>query len=224
MASGTVAFATPVRNPTDRQLSSPCVVESRNVVFTGIVEELGELIERHPLPEGGAWLRFRADLVTSDAHIGDSIAVNGCCLTVTAFDDTSWTADAVAETLARTNLGELAPGDPVNLERPVRLQDRLGGHLVQGHVDGVGVILRPAPDLQVRVPNDLMRYIVEKGSITVDGCSLTVVSPLVDGFTVAIIPHTTKVTTFGRKGTGAKVNLEVDVMAKYAERLLQGRI
>ena len=128
------------------------------------------------------------------------------------------------ETFARTNLGALDPGDPVNLERPVRLADRLGGHLVQGHVDAVGEIVEPAPELQIRMPGELLRYVVEKGSITVDGVSLTVVKPLDDGFTVAVIPHTAAVTTLGHKGPGDHVNLEVDVMAKYAERLIEAHI
>jgi riboflavin synthase len=125
--------------------------------------------------------------------------------------------------LSRTNLGDLQPGDPVNLERPVRPADRLGGHIVQGHVDAVGEIVDPAPELRVRMPRDLLRYVVEKGSITVDGCSLTVVEPLDDGFTVAVIPHTAGVTTLGRKGRGDRVNLEVDMVAKYVERLLAAR-
>jgi riboflavin synthase len=166
---------------------------------------------------------FEASVVTGDAKVGDSIAVNGCCLTVVAVGDGWWAADAVDETFSRTNLGDLAPGDPVNLERPVRLTDRLGGHLVQGHVDGVGVIVAAAPDLQVQAPPSLLRYVVEKGSITVDGCSLTVVTPLADGFTVAVIPHTAQVTTLGVKQPGARVNLEVDLIAKYTERLLAER-
>jgi riboflavin synthase len=184
-------------------------------VFTGIVEELGRLRSRQ-----GARLVFEAPTVAEDAKTGDSIAVNGCCLTAVEVGGRWWAAEAVDETLSRTNLGRLVPGDPVNLERPVRLGDRLGGHLVQGHVDAVGEIIRPAPDLRVRAPAHLLRYIVEKGSITVDGCSLTVVEPLVDGFLVAVIPHTAAVTTLGVKGPGALVNLEVDVVAKYAERLL----
>lgn len=184
-------------------------------MFTGIVEELGTVVSRE-----GPRLRIAAATVLGDIEMGASIAVNGTCLTVTEIDGDRWRADAVAETLARTNLADLRPGDTVNFERPVRLQDRLGGHLVQGHVDGVGVIVEPAPDLRVRVPDRLLRYIVEKGSITVDGCSLTVVRPLEDGFTIAVIPHTMEVTTLGRKGPGDRVNLEVDVMAKYAERLL----
>jgi riboflavin synthase len=184
-------------------------------MFTGIVEELGRLRSRQ-----GARMVFDAVIVTEDTKTGDSVAVNGCCLTVVDVGAGWWAADAVDETFARTNLGELVPGDPVNLERPVRLADRLGGHLVQGHVDAVGEIVTPAPDLRVRAPADLLRYIVEKGSITVDGCSLTVVEPLADGFTVAVIPHTAAVTTLGVKKPGAHVNLEVDMVAKYTERLL----
>ena len=184
-------------------------------MFTGIVEELGRVHAR----DGGRFT-FEAPLVTQDAKIGDSIAVNGCCLTVVALDGDTWSADAVEETLARTNLGDLAPGDPVNLERPVRPVDRLGGHVVQGHVDAVGEIVTAAPDLRVRVPQSLTRYIVPKGSITVDGCSLTVVDALPDGFTVAVVPHTAAVTTLGLKRAGDRVNVEVDVLAKYVERLL----
>ena len=188
-------------------------------MFTGIVEELGTVVSRQ-----GAKLRIGATVVLDEVKIGDSTAVNGCCLTVVAFGDDWWEADVSDETFARTNLGALSPGDPVNLERPVRLADRLGGHLVQGHVDAVGEIVEPIPELQVRMPADLLRYVVEKGSITVDGVSLTVVKPLDDGFTVAVIPHTAEVTTLGHKGTGDPVNLEVDVMAKYAERLIEAHV
>ncbi len=187
-------------------------------MFTGIVEELGRLASR----DGGRFV-FEASVVTEDTKVGDSIAVNGCCLTVVDVGACWWAADAVAETLARTNLGDLVPGEAVNLERPVRLADRLGGHLVQGHVDAVGEVVTAAPALQVRMPTELLRYIIEKGSITVDGCSLTVVTPLDDGFTVAVIPHTAQMTTLGRKGPGARVNLEVDMVAKYIERLLGAR-
>jgi riboflavin synthase len=190
-------------------------------MFTGIIEELGHVGHRD-----GSRLRLLASTVLDDVVMGASIAVNGCCLTVVEWGTTDeggwWEADVSAETFLRTNLGSLAPGDPVNLERPVRLEDRLGGHLVQGHVDAVGEIVEPALDLRVRMPAHLLRYVVEKGSITVDGVSLTVVAPLDDGFTVALIPHTAAVTTLGHKGAGAKVNLEVDVMAKYTERLLAG--
>jgi riboflavin synthase len=186
-------------------------------VFTGIVEELGTIVSRE-----GQKLRIGATAVLEDAKRGDSIAVNGCCLTVVDQGADWWEADVTEESYARTNLGDLGPGSPVNLERPVRLQDRLGGHLVQGHVDAVGEIVRPVPDLEVRMPPELTRDVVEKGSITVDGVSLTVVDALADGFTVAVIPHTAEVTTLGRKGPGDRVNLEVDVMAKYVERLLGG--
>jgi riboflavin synthase len=184
-------------------------------MFTGIVEELGHLISRHD-----DRFRIGAGTVLDGARIGDSTAVNGCCLTVIAVGDGWFDAEVTEETLERTNLADLAPGEPVNLERPVRLEDRLGGHLVQGHVDGVGTIAAAAPDLRVTAPTSLLRYIVEKGSITVDGISLTVVEPTADGFTVAVIPHTSAVTTLGHKGVGARVNLEVDVIAKYVERML----
>lgn len=189
------------------------------VVFTGIVEEIGRLraVEARP---GATRMVFAADVVLQGSAPGDSIAVNGCCLTVVDKGEGWWAADAVGETLGRTNLRTLAPGDPVNLERPVRLADRLGGHLVQGHVDGVGTVVNPAPDLRVRVAEDLLRYLVPKGSVTVDGCSLTVVDVIDDGFSVAIIPHTAEVTVLGQRRPGDGVNLEVDVIAKYAERLL----
>lgn len=188
-------------------------------MFTGIVEELGSVLARE-----GPRLRIGARVVLEGARLGDSIAVNGCCLTVVARGEDWWEADVSDETFRRTNLGGLGPGDPVNLERPVRPLDRLGGHLVQGHVDAVGEIVEPAPDLRVRMPTGLLRYVVEKGSITVDGVSLTVVAPLDDGFTVAVIPHTAAVTTLGAKGPGDRVNLEVDVIAKYAERLLEAHL
>ncbi|HUF33150.1 MAG TPA: riboflavin synthase [Acidimicrobiales bacterium] len=195
-------------------------------MFTGIVEELGRVVRC----DGGR-IRIAARAVLDGVHIGDSTAVNGCCLTVVAFeapggdgDEGWWEADVSDETLARTDLGSLAPGDPVNLERPVRLMDRLGGHLVQGHVDAVGEVVRPVPDLEVSLPPALARYVVAKGSITVDGVSLTVVDVDDGGFTVAVIPHTAEVTTLGHKGPGDRVNLEVDVMAKYAEKLLAGHL
>lgn len=190
-------------------------------MFTGIVEELGTVATRD-----GSRLRINCSNVLDGASIGDSTAVNGCCLTIVAFDAAAgwWEADVSYETFNRTNLGALSAGDPVNLERPVRLEDRLGGHLVQGHVDAVGEVVVGVPDLQVRMPSNLLRYVVEKGSITVDGISLTVVKPLDDGFTVAVIPHTSAVTTLGHKGPGSPVNLEVDVMAKYTERLIEAQL
>ena len=190
-------------------------------MFTGIVEELGTVASRD-----GSRLRINCSTVIEGASIGDSTAVNGCCLTIVAFDALAgwWEADVSDETFNRTNLGALSAGDPVNLERPVRLEDRLGGHLVQGHVDAVGEVVVGVPDLQIRMPSNLLRYVVEKGSITVDGISLTVVKPLDDGFTVAVIPHTSAVTTLGHKGPGSPVNLEVDVMAKYTERLVEAQL
>jgi riboflavin synthase len=190
--------------------------ETDDGMFTGIVEELGS-VEAF----ADTRLRIGARLVLEDVHLGDSIAVNGCCLTVVATGDGWWEADVSQETLDRTSLRGIQPGSPLNLERSVKLQDRLGGHLVQGHVDGVGEIVEPVPDLRVRIPEHLMRYVVEKGSVTVDGVSLTVVQPLEDGFTVAVIPHTSAVTSLGHKGPGDLVNIEVDVMAKYVERLLK---
>jgi riboflavin synthase len=188
-------------------------------MFTGLVEEMGALASAD-----GSRLVFRADTVTGDSAVGDSIAVNGCCLTVVDIGPGWWAADVVAETLGRTNLGDLQPGDPVNLERPVRVGSRLGGHLVQGHVDAVGAILSAAPELEVALNGRLAPYVVEKGSITVDGISLTVVAVTGGSFRVAIIPHTMEVTTLGRKTAGDRVNLEVDVIAKYAERLLQAGV
>jgi riboflavin synthase len=196
-------------------------------MFTGIVEELGTV--RSIIPnEGGARIEITATRVLDDADLGASIAVNGCCLTVVALHPDHWAADAVTETLDRTSLGSLRAGDPVNLERPVRLADRLGGHVVQGHVDAVGTLTAsaPLPDGSTRMtfaaPAAVLRYVVEKGSITVDGISLTVAAldDADDTFTVAVIPHTLAVTTLGARQPGDPVNLEVDVLAKYVERLL----
>ncbi len=184
-------------------------------MFTGIIEELGTVLSR----DGGR-LRIAATTVLEDAKIGDSTAVNGVCLTVVGTGHGWWEADVSDETYARSTLGELSAGDPVNLERPVRMSDRLGGHLVQGHVDAVGEVVTPVPALRVRTDPGLTRYLVEKGSVTVDGVSLTVVDALDDGFTVAVIPHTSAVTTLGHKRPGDRVNLEVDVMAKYVEKLM----
>jgi riboflavin synthase len=194
-------------------------------VFTGIIEELGSVrvIEHH---EGGARLEIDAAVVLDDATVGASIAVNGCCLTVVHLGDGWFATDAVTETLDRTSLGALRVGDAVNLERPVRLADRLGGHLVQGHVDAVGTVVarEPMGDGSVHVrfhaPASVMRYVVEKGSVTVDGISLTVADVADDGFAVAVIPHTLAVTTLGVKDRNEPVNLEVDVLAKYVERLM----
>jgi riboflavin synthase len=194
-------------------------------MFTGIVEELGR-VRRVTPNEGGARLVIDASAVLDDVVLGASIAVNGTCLTVTEFDEYSFSADAVIETLARTNLGDLAAGDAVNLERPLRLADRLGGHLVQGHVDATGVVRDRAPEpdgstmVTVEAPESVLRYVVHKGSITVDGVSLTVARSVDDAFAVALIPHTLAVTTLGTRAVGARVNLEVDLVAKYVEALV----
>ena len=184
-------------------------------MFTGLIEELGSFLYRE-----GERFRFEAELVLEETKIDDSISVNGCCLTVVDIGDDWWEADAVEETVSRTSLGDLAPGDSINLERAVRSIDRLGGHMVQGHVDGVGTIISPGPDLRVRMPKEMARYLVEKGSITVDGVSLTCFDVLDDSFAIALIPHTMNVTSLGSRNVGDRVNLEVDVIAKYVERLL----
>jgi len=189
-------------------------------MFTGIVEELGCLREVESRGSASR-LVVSAQTVLEDAGIGDSIAVNGCCLTVIDLGPGWWAADAVAETLARSNLGLLRPGDTVNLERSLPVSGRFGGHIVQGHVDCVGTVVDPAPELRIAAGREVMPYLVEKGSVTVDGVSLTVVSVLDDGFTVAVIPHTMEVTTLGRREPGGVVNLEADVIAKYTERLLR---
>ena len=196
-------------------------------MFTGIVEELGETVAVDDLGDA-ARLTVRGPQVTEDVANGDSIAVNGVCLTVSSTSGDTFTADVMRETLNRSSLGALAPGTPVNLERSVRLVDRLGGHLVQGHVDGTGTIISRTPAEHwdvVRIglppgPPDLARYVVEKGSVAVDGISLTIVSVSATWFEVSLIPETLKRTTLGAKQPGETVNLEVDVIAKYVEKLL----
>jgi riboflavin synthase len=195
-------------------------------MFTGIVEELGEVLGLDTLAEDAARLTLRGTVVTADARHGDSIAVNGVCLTVVDVGDGAFTADVMKETLDRSALGALGPGSPVNLERAVTMATRLGGHLVQGHVDGVGQILsrRPAEHwelVEISLPAELSRYVVEKGSIAVDGVSLTVAALGADSFTVSLIPTTLAATTLGRRAPGDQVNLEVDVLAKHVERLMQ---
>ena len=207
-------------------------------MFTGIVEEVGVLLAREESggvgPEAdAARLRIRARKALEGVALGDSIAVNGVCLTVTGSDGEEWTTDVMAETLRRSSLGALGAGDPVNLERAVTPHTRLGGHLVQGHVDGVGTVVTRTPGehwevVRVALPPELARYVVEKGSITVDGVSLTVsaVSPADDPepwFEVSLIPTTLRETTLGAVPPGSPVNLEVDVIAKYVERLLGAR-
>ncbi|MFI9123676.1 riboflavin synthase [Streptomyces bikiniensis] len=193
-------------------------------MFTGIVEELGEVVAVERL-EDASRFRLRGPLVTEGAQHGDSIAVNGVCLTVVEHGDGEFTADVMAETLKRSSLGALGVGSRVNLERPMAVGGRLGGHIVQGHVDGTGTLLDRTPSehwelVKVGLPAHLARYVVEKGSITVDGVSLTVVEVGDDWFTISLIPTTLDLTTLGIKKSGDPVNLEVDVIAKYVERLL----
>jgi riboflavin synthase len=197
-------------------------------VFTGIVEELGHVVEVTKLADDSARLVVSGPLVTADARHGDSIAVNGVCLTVVDLAGGSFSADVMAETLRRSSLGALEVGDAVNLERPMSADGRFGGHIVQGHVDGLGHIRARRPSenwevVEVDLPADLARYLVEKGSITVDGVSLTVVD-VVDGdepwFSVSLIPTTLAATTLGTRQVGDPVNLEVDVIAKYVERMV----
>jgi riboflavin synthase len=199
-------------------------------VFTGIVEDLGEVED---VDQQGDFARIyiRSSVVTSDARIGDSICVSGVCLTVTGLvggsPPTGFTADVMGETLRHSSLKSLSPGTPVNLERSVRLEDRLGGHLVQGHTDGTGTIQSRVSHtdwdvVRISLPADLARYVVHKGSITVDGISLTVSGIEDEWFEVSLIPETLKRTTLGAKQPGDEVNLEVDVIAKYVEKLTTG--
>jgi riboflavin synthase len=194
-------------------------------VFTGIVEERGRVRAFHPGADG-ARLEVESRTVAADADVGESVAVNGVCLTVIDRGRDALAFDVAAETRSRTTLDRLRPGDPVNLERPLTLASRLGGHLVQGHVDGVGTVTevdRESGDglvMGIRPPGGLGRYVVEKGSIAVDGVSLTVAAVDGDGFRVALIPHTLAATALGERRPGDGVNLEVDVVAKYVERLL----
>ncbi|MFJ3823967.1 riboflavin synthase [Streptomyces nodosus] len=196
-------------------------------MFTGIVEELGEVTAVENLGDASRF-RLRGPVVTEGAGHGDSIAVNGVCLTVVEHEGDEFTADVMAETLNRSSLGALTVGSRVNLERPTAVGARLGGHIVQGHVDGTGTVLEREPSehwelVTLSLPAELSRYVVEKGSITVDGISLTVVEAGSDRFTVSLIPTTLALTTLGIKQPGDPVNLEVDVIAKYVERLLAGQ-
>jgi riboflavin synthase len=193
-------------------------------MFTGIVEELGEVVTVEHGTES-AVIRVRGPLVTSDATPGASIAVNGVCLTVVDHDGESFSVDVMAETLNRSSLGSLRAGAVVNLERAMAAGSRFGGHIVQGHVDGTGQILARVPGdrwevVQFTLPSELSRYVVEKGSITIDGVSLTVSAVTDNTFSVSLIPTTLELTTLGHKTVGDLVNLEVDVIAKYVERLL----
>jgi riboflavin synthase len=193
-------------------------------MFTGLIEDLGTLtvVEARP---GGRRLTLRSPAIAADARVGDSISLNGCCLTVIARDAGGFSVEAVPETLARTTLGDWQEGDAVNLERALRFDQRLGGHLVQGHVDGVGVVRAVALEggghrVTFDLPDDLARFVAEKGSLAVDGVSLTVARVVAGGCEVALIPHTLKHTTAGRYAPGHRVNLEVDLVARYLARLL----
>ena len=194
-------------------------------MFTGIIEELGTIrsIRRGA---ASAVLSIGAEAVLSDLRIGDSVAVNGVCLTATGVDGSGFTADVMHETLRRSSLGALGPGSRVNLERAMAADGRFGGHIVSGHIDGTGTIAERRRDdnavwYTVRTPPELLRYIVEKGSVAIDGISLTVASVEADRFSVSVIPHTAAVTLLGRKGPGDRVNLETDLIGKYVEKLLR---
>jgi riboflavin synthase len=194
-------------------------------VFTGIVREVGQVAAVHGGSDG-ARLEIAAPSTAKDLAVGDSVAVNGCCLTAVEVADGRVAFDAVPETLARTSLGRLAPGSRVNLEPALRAGEPLGGHYVQGHVDGCGTVRHVDPEgegrrLWIDAPPEILRYIVEKGSITLDGTSLTVAALDREGFAVSLIPHTLTATTLGDLAPGNAVNLEADVLAKYVERLLE---
>lgn len=193
-------------------------------MFTGIVEEMGR-VHRIEERQAGRRFWFAAEKVLADAEVGSSVAVSGVCLTVVAVEPGRFSVEAVPETLSRTVLGDLRVGDPVNLERPLTLEQRLGGHLVQGHVDGVGEVLAVVPEgdgvrVTIAIPPLLRRFVAEKGSLAVDGVSLTIARAQDDRCDVALIPHTLKVTTSGGYASGTRVNLEVDLLARYLARLL----
>lgn len=200
-------------------------------MFTGIVTELGTVRERADTPTGARLTIGAASTLVGLAE-GDSVAVNGACMTATSISSDRFTVDVIHESLARTTLGDLAPGDAVDLERPLAANGRLDGHFVQGHVDGVGVVSECVRGAEVRlridVPDDLGPYLVEKGSVAVDGVSLTVTAVAPSGttpqwFEVALIPHTLDETVVGRRDVGSRVNIEVDVLAKYVERMMGAR-
>ena len=194
-------------------------------MFTGIVEELGRVAAIQALPDNAIRITIEGPTVLSDANLGDSICVNGVCLTVAEQNGDQFTADVMSETISRTTIGDLLAGSQVNLERPVTLATRLGGHLVQGHVDAVGeVSAREHSEnwdvVTITPPKELLKYVVEKGSITIDGTSLTVSAVTDTTFSVSLIPATLEKTTLGIRQIGDRVNLEVDVLAKYVEKLV----
>jgi len=193
-------------------------------MFTGIIEEMGKL-KKIQRGADSARLTIEGNVVLGDVKLGDSIAVNGICLTVVCFNERFFDVDVMAETLRKTNLEELKPGDRINLERALRVGDRLGGHIVSGHIDGVGIITRRLNEdiavvTDVTAPPEVMKYIITKGSIAVDGISLTVVDCTDRTFRVSLIPHTAKLTTLGHKKAGDRVNLESDIIGKYVERMM----
>ena len=197
-------------------------------MFTGLVEETGEVISLENTPSGGVRLWLNAPLVAPTAQLGDSVAVNGCCLTVSGKEGARLQFDLLQETLARTSLGAAKPGGVVNLERALSAGARFGGHFVQGHIDGTAEILRIEPSgadlrLQIALPPEGAHYLVAKGSIAIDGISLTVAELAADSFTLWIIPHTREVTNLGTRKAGDRVNLEYDLLAKYVERMLEAR-
>ena len=197
-------------------------------MFTGIVEELGRVAAIQELPDNALRITIEGPTVLSDANLGDSICVNGVCLTVAQQDGNEFTADVMSETINRTTIGDLIAGAQVNLERPVTLSTRLGGHLVQGHVDAVGTVSAREHSenwdvVTITPPKDLLKYVVEKGSITIDGTSLTVSAVTDSTFSVSLIPATLEKTTLGIRQIGDRVNLEVDVLAKYVEKLVGAR-
>jgi riboflavin synthase len=197
-------------------------------MFTGIVEELGRVAAIQELPDNAIRITIEGPTVLSDANLGDSICVNGVCLTVAQQDGNEFTADVMSETINRTTIGDLIAGSQVNLERPVTLSTRLGGHLVQGHVDAVGTVSAREHSenwdvVTITPPKDLLKYVVEKGSITIDGTSLTVSAVTDSTFSVSLIPATLEKTTLGIRQIGDRVNLEVDVLAKYVEKLVGAR-
>jgi riboflavin synthase len=194
-------------------------------MFTGIIETMG-IVRRLSDGEGARRLAIESSEVSPGLKIGDSISINGTCLTVTELGNDGFVVEAVPETLRLTNIGDLSAGDHVNLERPMPADGRFDGHIVQGHVDGVGVVESIAPEgdgsrIRVLYPAELRRYLVHKGSITVDGISLTVAALDDDAFEIAIIPHTLEVTVVGKRRPGDRLNLEVDVIAKYVERMME---